>query len=191
MPNWSALSPFRQRPGRRMHLTELAGILQRPHPTLRLWLQPFVKEGILQKERKGRLSLYALNHHHRFLAQTMTIVEKMALIERLNQDSLLAAAVEEIQKELGEGSLCLIFGSAVTSLEKANDLDIFVVGTLRNKERIEKLIGKSVHLAQVSSLSDVTPIFKQQVIRKHLLLSGSEELLKWMYEDYTVVHGTT
>ena len=45
-----------------IHLAEISRELKMPHPTARIYLNDYEKEGVVVKQTKGKLTLYKLNY---------------------------------------------------------------------------------------------------------------------------------
>ncbi len=76
----------------------------------------------------------------------------------------------------------IMFGSAVDSVKKARDIDLLVIGKL-NKKEIEYLEGKlnlRFHLLNVKNLKEINETLKEEIKKKHLIIQGSEWLIKWL-----------
>ncbi len=176
------LEPFLTKPHEQLHLADIARTLNRPHPTVRQHLGFLEKEGILKKSRKGKLSLYSLNFGSSHILHYLAIAEKNSLIEKCKKELLLGELLSYMHASLAEHNKALIFGSAAQLQKKANDIDVLITGKF-DKENIEKFSDRfniKVHLINVKELRDVTQTLKQEILKKHLLIQGSEEILRWL-----------
>ena len=97
------------------------------------------------------------------------------------KDLLLRETVEYMHKNLKNCNI-LIFGSASVNIKKAEDIDILVIGKIDKKIflDLEKKIGKKVHLINVPSFSEVNNSLKLEIKKKHLIILGVEEIVKWL-----------
>ena len=176
------LEPFLIKPHEQIHLAEIALALNRPHPTIRQHLALLEKDGILKKNRKGKLSLYSLNFDNPSIVHYLTIAEKNVLIQKCKNDLLLKELLHTLHTALTENNKALIFGSATQLLKKANDIDLLITGKI-SKEKIEEFSNKfntQVHLINTEKLKDITQALKEEILKKHLLIQGSEEILRWL-----------
>ena len=76
----------------------------------------------------------------------------------------------------------ILFGSAVDSVKEAKDVDILVVGRF-NPEKIkliERKLNLKFHVINVKSLKEINETLKKEIMKKHLIVQGSEELIKWL-----------
>ncbi|MBR9692704.1 nucleotidyltransferase domain-containing protein [Candidatus Woesearchaeota archaeon] len=172
-----ALIPFLTQP-EKLHVSSIARTIAQPVPTTRLWLQELARQGVLHVSHRGRQTLYELQAHPN-LIDYLVIAEKAKLLEHCSNPSF-QHFVEEVQHCV-EGK-ALIFGSAAENYHSAGDIDLLIIGKIQRKKvkKVATLIGKKVHLVVLPTLVSISAIFRAEVIRKHLLISGSEEFLKWM-----------
>jgi DNA-binding transcriptional ArsR family regulator len=176
------LEPFLYRPKAALHLAEISKLIKHPHPTVRQDLNFLEEKGLLKKQIKGRLTLYALNLDSPNLTDYLTIAEKNRLIKRCEEELLLKDLVYFLHALLGEQNKALIFGSATESLKKANDVDLLVIGKLNQKklEAFSEKLDLDIHLINLSKLGTVSEPLRQEIIKKHLLIEGSEEIVRWL-----------
>ena len=175
------LKPFLSRPNDRIHLLEMSRLLKIPHPTLRLWLNGLCKENILLKEKKGRLTLYYLNFSNPSLFDYLVIAEKKVLMEQIEHSLVLKELKEYIYNEID--AKVLIFGSAAVSIEKANDIDILIIGSYDKKKLkyIGDRLNLDLHVINVSSFAKIKDSLKKEIISKHIIIKNSEELVRWLF----------
>jgi len=160
------------------HLAEISKKLKRPHTTIRKQLAVFENMGLLEKEKKGRQTLYQLKKIP-LLVDYLTIIEKEKLIERCKEELVLKEIIEQLHSF---NNPIIIFGSAVDSVKKAGDVDILVVGKF-NREKIkllEKKLNLKFHIINVKSLKEISETLKKEIIKKHLIIQKSEEWIKWL-----------
>ncbi len=173
---WSILEPLLY--SEPVHLAEISRKLKSPHTTVRKQLAVFEKIGLISKEKKGRQTFYKLKHNP-LLIDYLTIIEKEKLIKRCREELLLKEIVSYLHKF---DNPILIFGSATHSLKKARDVDMLVVGKLKKSELVvlEKKLNLKFHIIHVENLKQVNETLKKEIINKHLIVQGSEELIKWL-----------
>ena len=164
-----------------LHLEEIARKLKKNHSSLRKYLNFFEKERILEKKIKGRLTMYKINYSNPHILNYLTLIEKERLIEKCKKDLLLNEVVNFLQSKLGDDNLGLIFGSAVLDAKKANDLDLLIKGKISfEKEQFEKKFNVKFHIINVVNLSQVNESLKKEIKNKHLVVYGSEEMIRWL-----------
>ncbi|MCD6547155.1 MAG: helix-turn-helix transcriptional regulator [Nanoarchaeota archaeon] len=166
-----------------MHLADISRKLKKPHATVRKYLNYFEKQGLIIKDKKGRLTLYKLNYKNPLVIDYLSIVEKERVIEKCKRDLAMKEIVHFLHKFKNE---ILIFGSAVDGTKKANDIDVLFLGRIRDisyMKKFEKRLGVKFHIINLKQLKDVTPSLKNDVTQKHLIVQGVEKWVKWMLKD--------
>ncbi len=176
---YSALEPFLIKPREKLHLADISREINQPHPTVRQWLNYFEEKGVLNKEKKGRLTLYSLNLGNPNIFDYLVIAEKNKLIKKNEKWPVLAELVSYINNLNINAA---IFGSAADSFNSANDIDILVVGKFDVKElkKFSKKLNKELHIINVNSFEKISNSLRIEVIKKHLLIKGSENFVRWM-----------
>ncbi|MAE12941.1 hypothetical protein CMO92_00105 [Candidatus Woesearchaeota archaeon] len=185
------LEPFLSTPDEQLHLAHISRALQEPHPTVRQHLNLLEKDGLLKKSHKGRLSLYKLNRDHPLLIDYLVIAEKNRLIRACHKRPVVKELVHFLHENYSDFACC-IFGSAVQSFIKANDIDLLVVGNVEKKklEHFGKKFNKPVHLIQVQNLKAVSRTLKKELEKTHLIVQGSEKFVCWLYGNNQLVSET-
>ncbi len=176
------LEPFLASPNDLMHIAQIAKELNVPNPTVRKHLNFLETKGLLEKEIKGRLTLYSLRRDASNLIDYLTIAEKSRLIERCEHELILRELVRFLQANLSEKNKAAIFGSATLSARKANDVDLLISGKFDKKalDEFAKRYNIEIHPINVGRLKDVNDALRKEILKKHLLVKGSEELLRWL-----------
>lgn len=176
---YNALEPFLNRPIEEIHLADISRELKQPHPTVRLWLNTLEKQGILKKNYKGRLTLYSLNFESPNIIDYIVIAEKNKLMRYSEKTPILAEFVRFIQNEI-KGD-CLIFGSATENFRNAQDIDLLIIGDkTKNIKKFARRLNKELHIIDVSSLDKISKSLKTEITKKHLLIKGSENFVRWI-----------
>lgn len=176
------LEPFLSQPKESLHLANISKSIKEPHPTVRQWLNLLEEKGILKKTFKGRLTLYSLNTEHPNIIDYISLTEKNKLIKKCEKELIIKEIVEFAYKTFDENTKVLIFGSATENANKANDIDLLVIGKT-HREEIEsfaKKINKEIQTIEVKNIKQITDTLKKEIIKKHLIIKGSEEIIRWM-----------
>ena len=173
---WLTLEPLLYSEAK--HLAEISKELKKAHTTVRKQLAIFEKMGLVKKEKRGRQTFYKLKRIP-LLVDYLIIIEKEKLIRRCKEELVLKEIVENLHSF---NNSILVFGSAVDSIKKARDIDLLVIGKFDKKEfeLLEKKLNLKFHIINVKSLKRVTETLKKEIIKKHLIIQGSEELIKWL-----------
>lgn len=166
-----------------LHLAEISRELKSPHATVRKHLNEFEKQGIVIKKTKGRLTLYKLNYSNPLIIDYLILAEKEKLVRKC-QESLILKEIVSFFNEF-ENKEILLFGSVTENTKKANDIDLLIIGDVA-KDKIkdfEKKFDLKFHVIDVKSLEQVTKSLKEEIIKKHLIIQGSESIIKWMLQN--------
>lgn len=176
------LEPFLSRPKESLHLAEISREIKEPHPTVRQWLNMLEEKGILRKQFKGRLTLYSLHLDNPNMIDYLVIAEKSKLIKKCEKEPVLKELVHFINSTLGENTKVLIFGSAAESIKQASDIDLLVTGKINEKdvEHFSERMNKEIHLINVDRLNKISKSLREEIIKKHLIIKGSEDIIRWM-----------
>ena len=177
--NWLFLEPLLYNDF--MYLTEIARKLKKNHSSIRKHLSDFEKKGILNKIIKGRLTMYKINKSFPLIVDYLVIVEKEKLIAKCKSDLLVNEIVSYLHNNLKEDNKALIFGSMVES-KKANDADLLITGEIDEKEIEDfgKKFNIKIHLINTPNLSSLKESLRKEIIKKHLIIKGSEDIIKWL-----------
>ncbi|MCB9358352.1 winged helix-turn-helix transcriptional regulator [Candidatus Woesearchaeota archaeon] len=168
--------PFLSNPYEWLHLADLSRKTNIPHPTARLHLNSLVDDGILEKAKKGKLTLYRLNFDNPNIIDYLVIMEKQVLIDSCKSSLLLKETVEllhSLEKP------CIIFGSFTENPKKANDIDIVLDAKPEDLQKFSQTLNKEFHLIR-KPLQELTPALQQEIIKKHLVVNGIEEYVRWI-----------
>jgi len=179
---WSFLEPFLYSQ-EYLHLADISKRLVKPHTTVRQYLNYFEKQGILIKIMKGRLTLYKLNFNNPLILQYIFLIEKETLLNKCERSLILRELVSFLTGNLNENNKALIFGSAAENLKKANDIDLLIIGNINFQNKVkdfENNFNVKIHLINVEDLKKITNTLKQEIKKKHLIIKGTEEIIRWL-----------
>ena len=176
---WLTLEPllYSEEP---MHLAEISRVLGKPHTTIRKQLAVFEKMGLISKEQKGRQIFYKLRKIP-LLIDYLTVVEKEKLIKICEEDLVIKEIVDFLHT-LGNPSL--IFGSAVHGSKHSRDIDLLIIDKFKKEKLkpLEKKLNLRLHIINVKKFNEINETLKTEIRRKHLIIQGSEELIKWLID---------
>lgn len=175
--NYYALFPFLTQPTEKIHLSEISRQISEPHPTVRLWLESFVKIGVLIKQTQGRNTQYSLNMNHQNILDHLTITEKLSLISACNNNLALRELVAFTQTNVQKA---LIFGSASKNFAGANDVDMLIIGKYERKlfGKMSDKLNKELHIISISNINKISKSLMIEIIKKHLIVLGTESFLR-------------
>jgi len=178
---WKVLEPLLYKQ-ESMHLADISRALKSPHPTVRKYLNELERKGIVTRQIKGRLTLYKMNYSNPLTLDYFIAAEKDRLIEKGEKSLLMKEIISFFHENAQEA---LIFGSAVEDVKSANDIDVIVIGKIDNEKakKFEKRLVIKLHMLNLASLGDVRPALKAEIIDKHLIIEGSEKIVRWMLKS--------
>ncbi len=161
------------------HLAEISRELKMPHPTARIYLNEFEKEGVVVKQSKGKMTLYKLNYSNPLILDFIILVEKMRLINKCSKEVLLKEIVSFLHNL---NNPAIIFGSASINLKSANDIDLIIIGDFDKHDfkEFEKKHDIKFHLINLKKLEEISPTLKEEIKKKHLIIQDSEKIIKWI-----------
>lgn len=120
-------------PKQQYYLSELARLVGASAGNVQRELKRFIRDGLIQREKKGNLVFYILNPHHALFPEIRSLVLKTVGIE--GKLRALAAKSKEIE-------LALLYGSFARKEEKGeSDIDILIVSD-KNLERFYSVLSK-------------------------------------------------
>jgi hypothetical protein len=164
------------------HLAEISRELKMPHPTARIYLNDFEREGVVVKQTKGRLTLYKLNYFNPLIIDYLILVEKNKLIKKCSKEVLLKEIVSFLHES---DNPMIIFGSASVNLKNANDIDLVIIGEFEKSKfkEFEKKHDVKFHLINLKKLEEISQSLKEEIKKKHLIVEDSERIIKWMLKN--------
>lgn len=179
---YQVLEPFLTQPYEKLHVAGIAQQLREPRQTVSLWLSQLEKTGVLTKQFQGKLTQYSLNRKHPLIIDYLVIAEKQKLVRKCEKELVLRELVSFIHMMSKENTKVCFFGSATQSLERAHDIDLLVVGTIDTEalKNISQRLNKEIHLIRVAQLTKITETLKKEIIKKHLIVQGSEQIIRWL-----------
>ncbi|MEK6873258.1 MAG: nucleotidyltransferase domain-containing protein [Nanoarchaeota archaeon] len=167
--------------GKSIYLRELASLIGKPHQTVKPYVEELVKEKILLKNARKNIVEYSLNFKESKVYDYIIISEKEKLIERLNKDILLKTLLEKLSMSF-EKNTFVIFGSAVSQINKGSDIDLLIIGDdniIKIIKEFEDIYDKKIHKVQVKNLNGLTLTFAKEIYKKHLILNNTEAVIRF------------
>ena len=172
--------------GRRYYIRELASVIKKPHQTIKPYIEALVKEGILTKNIRKKITEYSLNFKDKRVYDYLVIAEKENLIERLGEDAYLRTLFEKLSIFFTDSTF-VIFGSAVDKIKEGSDIDLLVIGKqniTRQIEDFEKVYNKKIHKIQTAHLDKLTFTLIKEIYKKHLIFNNTEQVIRFFGELY-------
>lgn len=175
MTKWNYLEPFLFTK-EKLHLEEISSKVAQNHTTVRNHLNAFAQEGFLRVSQKGRLTLYEVNKDFPLCIAYLSIAEKEFLIKQ-SHDPIFKELLSDLHT-ISTRPL-ILFGSVVTDYRKAEDIDIICLENIDIKP-LETKYRKSFHILQVNDLKNISDALKVEIMKKHIVVNGVEEVVKWL-----------
>ncbi len=166
---------------KRCYLRELASLLEKPHQTIKPYVEGLAKEGILTENKRKNIVEYSLNFKDKRIYDYLTIAEKEKLIRKLEEDVLLRVLFEKLSTYFKNNTF-IIFGSAADKIKKCSDIDLLVVGKHnipKEIEDFERVYNKKIHKIQTVSIGKLTLTLVREIYKKHLIFNNTEEIIRF------------
>jgi predicted nucleotidyltransferase len=168
---------------RKYYLGEIADLLKKPHQTIKPYLESLVKGRILIKIKRKNIVEYGLNVSEK-TSNLLVIAEKVRLMQRLEQDTLLDALHEKVSLYFNLNTF-VVFGSAVDSIKKGSDIDLLVLGRKNCSNEFQAywdVYNKKVHKVQISSFRDLSSTLAKEIYKKHLIFNNTELIIRYFLD---------
>lgn len=183
---WKILFPYLNNYQRSLILADFENELEKPHQTLKRYIEKLISESVLYMEERKRYSSYRLNLGNPFLFEYLSMAEKLKTYETLDENKLIRRLYEKICPFFLKGSF-LVFGSYAVERE-GNDIDLFMTGeeTEALEETLEEFSEtyKEVHLTQVKNKKELDRSFKKELMKKHIIFNGSDFFVRLFGDLY-------
>ncbi len=178
---WSYLDPFLYSK-EFMHLSDISRKIGRNHTVVRLYLNRFEKQGILEKKLIGRMTLYRIKLSP-LLIDYLCLAEKEKLVSKCQKDLVLKEIIGFLHNYLNEDNKAVIFGSATIDARKAGDIDLLITGEIdfeENLKELEKSLNVNFHILNAKNLESIKDALKKEILAKHIIVQGTEEVVTWL-----------
>jgi DNA-binding transcriptional ArsR family regulator len=165
-----------------MHLSDIARRIGKNHTVVRLYLNQFEKQGILEKRIIGRMTMYRIKLSP-LLIDYLALAEKEKLVSKCQKDLVLKEIIGFLHNYLNENNKALVFGSATLDARKAKDIDILITGEINFEENFreeEKKLNVKFHLLNTKDLESIKEALKKEILAKHIIIQGTEEVVTWL-----------
>ncbi|MGV8175674.1 MAG: nucleotidyltransferase domain-containing protein [Methanothrix sp.] len=164
---------FLTHPSEEIHLNELARRLEISPASVKTHCDQLLKEEMILEKQTGNLRLFRLNGED-FAVRAMMRAYHMLLLKSLG--------IEEIAKDCI--SLAVYGSMASGKLDERSDMDILVIGEIRDSDRdwmlkLEGWLGREVQLTVLpyyewEKMKREVDRFSESVLKNHVLIKGAE-----------------
>jgi predicted nucleotidyltransferase len=160
------------------HGREIARRLRKNQKTISKNLLKLENENILYSEQRGKNKYYYLNFENPLLDEVIALVELNKKKNFLENNMVLFDALKELEENC-QGIL-LVFGSyAKNTQKKDSDIDLFLIGNIKNLEYIKKSYGLNIHLIKsTKDKFDLNNNFIKEVLENHVIIKGVGEFTR-------------
>jgi predicted nucleotidyltransferase len=166
--------------GKEFYLSEIARRVKTSAGTAQRELNRLLAADMITFRKRGNLSFYKLNEEYALIKEIEAIIRKTCGVE---------VELERRLKKIPGIVLVFIFGSyARGGMKSDSDIDLFIVGNpveddiFRAVQEVEDAVGRDIqyHIAGEDDFfrKAKTGSFYQEIVRKHVLVIGSENELK-------------
>ena len=172
--------------GKKYYLRELATLLNKPHQTIKPYVEVLVKEKILTKEIRKNIIEFGLNFKSRQIYDYLVIAEKERLIEKLEAEILFKTLYEKLSQHFTDNTF-VIFGSSVNKIKKKSDIDLLIIGKKNLSNLInefEEIYNKKIHKVQIIDFDKLSVTLTKEIYKKHLILNNTEQVVRFFGEQY-------
>jgi predicted nucleotidyltransferase len=140
------------------------------------------KEHLLQSSIEGKNKYYSLNKFNSNLKETVKLIEIGRKVDFLEKNKTIRDLFEKLE-ERTEGVLAIFGSYAKGNTKKSSDLDIFLIGKIKDIEDLESLYGLKINVikADRNKFDKNEPLIKE-VIQNHIILKGMEDFVGLIWE---------
>ncbi|GEM_PF-1062877 len=192
LTKWKVLFPYLDDYSRSLILADFEKELERPHQTLKKYIEELVDENVLNVEGQGKHRKYRLNTDFSLILHYLSIAEKLRSYEFMEEETLVKRLYEKVTPFMSEARF-LIFGSYAVNRE-GEDIDLLILGKQSDelRKRLEEF-GETylpVHKVHVKGKDGLDRRFKKELHKKHIILNGTDYFVTMfgeMYGEFGVV----
>ncbi len=189
---WELLFPYLSDYRRSLILADFEREMEKPHQTLKKYVDRLVDENILKVEGRGKHKKYRLNEECYLAFHYLSISEKLMTDRFLERETLLKRLYEMLTPFMSDVRV-LVFGSYANNRE-GEDIDLLVVGD--KDDDMDKTLRKfgetykHVHTVCVSDKNNLDRRFIKEIHKKHIIFSGTDYFVRIfgdMYGEFGMV----
>jgi len=140
-------------------------------------LNELEKENILKFIQEGKNKYYYLNRFYPNIKEIIQLIEIQRKISFLEKYKSLKELFQKLE-ERSEGVL-VIFGSyANFSANEKSDLDVFILGNIKNIEDLEEIYNLKINVIKSNrDKFDKNEHITKEIIKNHIVLKGIENFV--------------
>lgn len=166
---------------KRIYGREIAKKLEMNQKTVSNVLNELEKQNILKFMMEGKNKYYYLNKFYPHLKEIIKLIEIQRKINFLEKYGKLKELFFELEKRTGE--MLIIFGSyADFSATPKSDLDVFVLGKIKDIEDLEELYNIKINVVRSNKNKfNKKEHFIKEVIKNHIILKRVEDFVNLIW----------
>ncbi len=166
---------------RRIYGRDVAKKLKMNQKTVSNILNELEKEHVLKFTQEGKNKYYYLNEFYPYMKETIQLIETQRRINFLEKYKKLKELFSKLEKRTK--GLLVVFGSyANFSANESSDLDVFVMGKIKDIEDLEELYKIKINIVKSSKnkFNKKEHIIKE-IIKNHIILKGVEGFVELIW----------
>ena len=171
------LKEFSSDYNKRIYGRDISDKLGMNQKTVSNTLNELEKEYILKSNQEGKNKYYSLNKPYPYLKEIINILETQRKIDFLIKYKKLHDFFNKLESRI-DGML-VVFGSyANFSSNEKSDLDIFLIGKIKDVDDLEELYNIKINVVKSSKVKfDKNEHIIREIIKNHIILSGRESFI--------------
>jgi len=175
------LKEFSSNYHKRIYGRNIAKKLKMNQKTISNVLNELEKEHILVYKKEGKNKYYYLNEFYPHLKEVIELIETQRKIDFLTKYKNLKEIFSKLE-ERTQGIL-IIFGSyASLSATEKSDLDVFVLGKIKDVEDLEDMYNIKINIVRSNkSKFDKNENVIKEITKTHIILKGKEEFIELLW----------
>jgi len=163
---------------KRIYGRDVAKKLKMNQKTVSNTLNKLEKEHILKFKQEGKNKYYYLNEFYPHLKEVIHLIETQRKINFLEKYKKLKELFSKLEQRT-EGIL-VVFGSyANFSSSESSDLDVFLIGKIKDIEDLEELYNIKINIVKSTKIKfDKNEHIIKEIIKNHIILKGMEDFIE-------------
>lgn len=166
---------------KRIYGREISNKLQMNQKTVSNVLNELDNQHILKSNLEGKNKYYKFNEYYPYVKEIIQLIELQRKINFLERYKNLKELFFELERRI-EGIL-VIFGSyANFRANSKSDLDIFVIGKIKDIEDLEELYNVKINIVKSSkSKFNKNEHIIKEIIKNHVIIKGLEDFVELIW----------
>lgn len=140
MTDFNILKLFFESPTKGFHIREIARVLEKNHMTTRKYLNKYLDEGFLKKEKTSLYEVFKANVNKKFLN-----LKLYYNLEKIRKSSI----IEELNKKFDYPQIILFGSFAEAKDDETSDIDLCIITNIKKSfdvKSFEKILNRKLDL---------------------------------------------